>query len=128
MEKLIIEGSEDTPRVMFDPVANSYHISGRSLPEDVLTFFDPVMKWVDAFGGSTLPSLKLTVDLEYFNTASSKILLDIFMKLEDAITQGKEVAVIWIYTSVDVDMQEAGAEYAEIVSVPFEMVAKDKAA
>jgi SiaC family regulatory phosphoprotein len=124
MERLNIPGTEETPQVAFDPSEPAYTISGRSLPEDVLTFFDPVMKWLDAFMISALPGMKLRVDLDYFNTASSKVLLDVFMKMEEAQEKGKDVGVVWVYGANDADMQDAGTEYAEIVSVPFEMVSK----
>lgn len=124
METIHIEGSEDTPRILFDPQASDYSITGRSLPEDVLTFYAPVMQWLDRFFGTQPPKLELRIDLDYFNTASSKILLDIFMKLEDAHEQGKAVSVTWVHKATDPDMHEAGIEYAELVTVPFAMVAK----
>ena len=58
----------------------------------------------------------------YFNTASSKMLLDILMKLEDMHKAGKESLVKWYYPEDDEDMKEAGEEYADIVDVPFEQI------
>ncbi|MBQ5513471.1 MAG: SiaC family regulatory phosphoprotein, partial [Bacteroidales bacterium] len=58
----------------------------------------------------------------YFNTASSKLLLDILMKLEQLSEDGNDVLVRWYYPEDDEDMQEAGEEYSDIVDVPFEQV------
>jgi hypothetical protein len=122
MYNLIIEGTEDTPKIIFDIENGLYEISGRSLPEDVLSFYTPVLEWFDAFAKSTSNALKLQIKLEYFNTASSKILLDIFMKLEETKDEGKDIRIDWYYLKPDIDMYEAGVEYSELVSVPFELI------
>jgi uncharacterized protein YkuJ len=60
--------------------------------------------------------------MTYFNTASSKIILDILMRLEDLHNDGKNITVEWHYEEDDEDMQEAGEEYSEIVEVPFKFI------
>jgi hypothetical protein len=124
LETIQISASEDTPNILLDPGRSEYTISGRSLPEDVLTFYGPVMQWLERFVASGLPKLDLRIDLDYFNTASSKVLLDIFMKLEEAMENGTSTSVTWVYPSTDADMHEAGVEYSELVSVPFSIVAR----
>ena len=49
MEILDIRGTTDTPKVLFDPDNNIFEISGRSLPEDVITFYQPVIEWLDDY-------------------------------------------------------------------------------
>ena len=49
MEVLDIKGTDDTPSVKMDKDANIIEFSGRSLPEDVATFYKPVMDWIDAY-------------------------------------------------------------------------------
>ena len=124
METLIIAGTEDTPTINFDYNAGQFIVSGRSLPEDVTSFYAPVMSWLDQFAGAPKDGVKFNFKLEYFNTASSKILLDLFMKLEEiSDDSGKTFTIAWYYQDSDPDMKEAGEEYAELVSVPFEFVA-----
>jgi len=66
----------------------------------------------------------LKVALEYFNTSSSKCLLDIFRKLEAINQSGRSnVKVSWVYDSDDEDMMEAGEDYQALVKVPFEFSA-----
>jgi hypothetical protein len=65
---------------------------------------------------------QVNVQLEYFNTSSSKCILDVFKKLE-AINKGKsEVTVNWYYEEDDEDMLEAGEDYESIIRVPFKMI------
>jgi len=122
MDALKIQGTEDTPCVILDASTGTFEISGRSLPEDVSSFFNPVLAWLTEYG--EIVSGKTTFDFKllYFNTASSKLLLDILMKLEDFQAQGKEVLIRWHFPRDDEDMEEAGQEYADIVDVPFEQI------
>ena len=56
--------------------------------------------------------------LEYFNTASSKIILDIFTAIEKIANDRK---VVWHYDKDDEDMLEAGEDYQALIMLPFAM-------
>lgn len=122
METLRITGTEDSPEVILDLDTNSMEISGRSLPEDVITFYEPVVSWIEEYSKNPLDNTVFNFKLSYFNTASSKIILDILTLFEEMIEEGYQVLVRWHYADDDEDMQEAGEEYADMVDVPFEMV------
>lgn len=122
METIKILGTDDTPTVIMDADSEIFEISGRSLPEDVTAFYDPILNWLEEYAVSPNAKTIFTFKLVYFNTASSKLLLDILMKLEQMHEDGKEVLIRWFYPEDDEDMQEAGEEYADIVDVPFEQV------
>lgn len=122
MEALILNGTEDTPKIILDYQNNVYEISGRSLPEDVTAFYQPVMEWIEKYAGAPNENMNFDVKLEYFNTASSKIILDILMKLEEIKENGAKITIKWHYDKRDEDMLEAGEEYAELVSIEFELV------
>ena len=121
MEIIKINATEDTPAVILDNVNNIYEISGRSLPEDVVVFYQPVMQWLKEFEKTPINDFELAIKLEYFNTASSKLILDILLKLEEVFLNGTRLKVKWYYLSSDSDMKEAGEEYSEIVGLPFEI-------
>jgi len=122
MRVIKIQGSDDTPKVILDADNNTFEISGRSLPEDVVAFYDPILDWLDEYSQNPLDKTVFNFKLEYFNTASSKLLLDVLLKLEDMYDAGHDVLVKWHYPDDDEDMEEAGEEYADIVEVPFEQV------
>jgi hypothetical protein len=122
MEILKIESSEDNPQIILDRESNILEISGRSLPEDVNTFYEPMMSWIEEYAKAPLDTTVFNFKLTYFNTASSKIILDILTHFEEMIEEGHEVMVRWHYPEEDEDMLEAGEEYSEMVDVPFEMV------
>ncbi len=122
MDVIKIKGTDDTPSIVLDSEREIYEISGRSLPEDVVHFFEPVLSWLDEYIASPNDKTEFAFKLTYFNTASSKLLLDILLKLEELSESGKEVKVLWFYPEEDEDMQEAGEEFNEIVDVSFEHI------
>ena len=120
METIKIQGTEDTPRIILDADNDIMEISGRSLPEDVAVFYEPVLNWLKEYSENPLEKTVFNFRLTYFNTASSKLLLDILMILEELKENGHDVLIQWHYPEEDEDMEEAGDEYADIVDVPFE--------
>lgn len=122
MEVIKITGTDDTPSVHLDKAGGILELSGRSLPEDVTAFYQPIIDWIDAYVKDPNDKTVFNFKLEYFNTASSKIILDVLLKFEEIAESGKEVVVKWFYNEDEEDMLEAGEEYADIVDIPFEYV------
>ena len=121
MEIIKIRGTEDTPNVILDAQKGIFEFSGRSLPEDVMSFYAPVFQWIEEYIQSPNPRTEVIFKLDYFNTASSKIILDILIYFEHLSKEGRDVLVKWFYQEDDEDMAEAGEEYFEIVEIPYEM-------
>ena len=122
MEPIAIEGTAKTPTVKFDASGGIFEIKGRSIPENSIEFYKPLVDWLDEYAKNPQPKTEVKIQLEYFNTSSSKCILDVFKKLE-AIHKGKsEVTVNWYYEEDDEDMLEAGEDYESIIRVPFKMI------
>ncbi len=121
MEVIKIRGTEDTPNVLLDAQKGIIEFSGRSLPEDVMSFYAPVLRWIEEYIESPNSHSEVIFRLDYFNTASSKMILDILIYFEHLSKEGHEVLVKWSYQKDDEDMADAGEEYFEIVNVPYEM-------
>jgi hypothetical protein len=123
MEVLHTEATEDTPEIILNKEKELFEISGRSLPEDVNTYYEPVLEWIEEYSKNPNPRTIFKFRFLYFNTASSKIILDILTIFEEMIEEKHNVLVRWYYPEKDEDMQDAGEEYAEMVEVPFEFIA-----
>jgi hypothetical protein len=122
MNNINIKGTDDTPSVILDKDKGLFEISGRSLPEDVNMFYEQILDWIDEYAKSPNDRTEFNFKLEYFNTASSKVILDILLKFEEIVENGKEVVIKWHYHEDEEDMLEAGEEYADIVEIPFDYV------
>ncbi len=122
MEPISIRGTHETPEILFDKDAGEFSISGKSLPEDVKEFYHPLIKWVSDYAKKPNPETVLKVKMDYFNTASSKMLLEIFEQFKAMFDAGHKVIIDWYYQEDDEDMQDAGEDYADIVEIPFNFI------
>jgi len=122
MEPIIIEGTQKTPKVKFDAAEGVFEIRGRSIPENSVEFYKPIIDWLENYKKSPLKKTVINVRLEYFNTSSSKCILDLFKKLEAIYKAKNEVSINWYYEEDDEDMLEAGEDYESIIRVPFKMI------
>ncbi len=116
MDVINLEPTEDTPKVILDKNRQVFEISGRSLPEDAAEFYQPILEWLEEYENQVNPETKFMFKLEYFNTASSKLILDILSKLEEI----EGASVIWYFHEDDEDMEEAGEEFSDLVDIPFD--------
>jgi hypothetical protein len=119
MENLNLSGSPKTPEVNFS-TSGELWLKGRSIPENSIEFYKPLMDWLEDYGKDPNANTVLNVQLEYFNTSSSKCILDLFKKLETI--SGSSLNVNWYYEEDDEDMLEAGEDYQAIIKVPFKMI------
>jgi hypothetical protein len=123
MEQLKIEGTAKTPSINFDPKNGVVEVKGRSIPENSIEFYKPLLDLLDAYAGSPQKNTTVNIQLEYFNTSSSKCILDVFKKLESMNKSGNTSVIInWHYEEDDEDMSEAGEDYQAIINVPFKMI------
>ena len=122
MEKVNIEGSPKTPTILFETEKGTLVIKGRSIPENSIEFYKPLVDALEKYSAQPQPTTNVTIQLEYFNTSSSKCILDVFKKLEAINKAGSSVTINWHYEVDDEDMLEAGEDYQAIISVPFKMI------
>lgn len=119
MENINLEGTPKTPTVDFNSASGELLIKGRSIPENSIEFYKPLIDWIENYSSASKPNTVLNVQLEYFNTSSSKCLLDVFKRLERI---SNPVAINWYYEEDDEDMLEAGEDYDAIIDIPFKMI------
>jgi hypothetical protein len=119
MKILNIESTEKTPSVYLD-TDGTLNIEGRSIIEDPTEFYDNIVKELEHVDGNTLT---ITLDYEFFNTASARAIMRLLKSFDDF-----EAKVVWMYETGDDDMKEAGEDYQEIMykysKMPFKIVEK----
>lgn len=122
VEILLFEASAKTPSVSFDPTSGKLELRGRSIPENSIEFYRPLNEWIDLYSNSPRVTTIIDIKLEYFNTSSSKCILDLFKKLERINNDEVKVEVNWYFEEDDEDMEEAGEDYQAIIKLPFNMI------
>jgi hypothetical protein len=112
MNGISIEGTVKTPTVSFNEKKGTLFIGGRSLPEHPTKFYDVVYNWLNSYFNQTNPSpLEVVVMLEYCNTTSSKVILDLFTRLGKIIPNSNACQLKWYYETDDADTKDV----AEII-------------
>ena len=119
-----ISATERTPEILLDRSGSIGRIQflGRSLPDDARSFYTPILVWIEEYFSNPHEKTIVRFDLEYFNTASSKMLLQIIKKLEKLENHNKNVSIEWCYMEDDEDILESGKTFQELTSVPFSFV------
>jgi hypothetical protein len=108
IQNLTIEATSSTPQAVFETNGNLL-LKGRSLLLDVSLFYQPLIDWVSQLNTDTV---KFIIKLDYFNSASSKRLLEI-LKIIDANNAVREFDVIWNFETDDEDILEKGQIFEE---------------
>jgi len=126
MNALVIDSTDKTPLINFDPVSGKFEITGKSIPQDAESFYNPILEWMEKYVGYTDRKTDVVLNLEYFNISSSKRILFILYKLNELVDKNKEVSVKWYYADSDDDMKEVGHDFAFMVRVPFEFIPYSK--
>lgn len=130
MDTLILEPTENTPKIVLDHTKDQYEISGESRPEDVRKFYDPVLDWLEKFNAylywvgennSEKKNIVFHFRFEYFNSSSAKYIMDIMTQLAEIQENCKNASIniSWNYDEPDEDMLEAGEEFKNITNLPF---------
>lgn len=119
MEVIKIEAGKRTPFVHLDYENKIMKMSGRSMPEDAVGFYQPIIDWFRDYSQKPIEGGVLEVSLEYFNTSSSKNLLEIFKAVKES---GAGNFINWHYDWEDEDMQEAGEDFIFIIGETIRLV------
>lgn len=122
MRTLIIEDTQETPYINFSLDNEAFEICGNSLPEDVLSFYEPVVDWLKRYAESPKEETKIKFKLTYYNTSSSKMFMQILNILKNIHRNGNKVEVFWHIKEDDEDIIEAGEDYASSTRLPFTFV------
>ena len=127
MDSLLIESGTNTPMLHFSPDSGILVFRGKSIPENTLKFYTPVKAWVTEYLQQPASETVLDVYLEYFNTSSAKMLIELFKQVQDAHLAGRTaMRMVWRYETADLDMLEAGEDMKNLLKVEVELVAVDE--
>ena len=122
MDSLELEATQETPKIILDKHKEIIEIAGISVPEDVLKFYEPILKWLDEYILNPNEKTNVVFKLEYFNTASSKLILDVLFKFKQLKEKGDDVLISWYHEEDDTDMVLAAQMYAELTGLEFKSI------
>ncbi len=121
MEPLLIQTTEDTPEIILNSTEENFLISERSLPENAIEFYEPIINWINNYIQNPNNKTLFNFKLEYFNTASAKQIAKILLLLEK-LSKTKDVLICWHYNKEDTDMYASGTRFSKLINIPFKFI------
>jgi hypothetical protein len=124
MKLLHIVSTKSSPEIIFDDQEHKLFIKGICTPENPIHFFQPV---VDILEKHLAINNQLIIDiyLDYFNTGSSKCLLNLFSKVAKTSPEVKSNTIVnWIVDEDDSELKEAGEVFEEITGLKFNYISQ----
>lgn len=118
MKNIVIPQTEKTPEINIDVAKSHVRIHGICTPENPHAFFNPVTEVI--LKSLDMEKLQIEIYLEYFNTGTSKTLLNILLEISKRITNPESRIVKWIYEKGDDELKEAGEILQDISKMNFE--------
>lgn len=115
----LIPGSDRTPTISFQD--GTFSITGRSYMENSVEFYAPVKKMIEEHNGA----IAVEIGLDFFNTSSSKCLMDLLFLVDKKCMTGSDCKIKWSYKIDDEDMRDAAEEFRDLlkhVSVELEEI------
>lgn len=121
MEELRIPPNKNMPDVFLRP-DGILKISGRSIHENIVRFYELVYKWVEEYVESPAPVTCVDMSLEYLNSASAKAIYNILEKIISVSLKNKKFIFNWYYEEGDDDILERGEYFSSLLNVPFNFI------
>ncbi|MBN2520583.1 MAG: DUF1987 domain-containing protein [Bacteroidales bacterium] len=121
MEKYEIPKTPKMPSVLLDPDQGLFELEGNSIPEDAGIFYKPIVEAIENYFKS--PQLKTTVNIKliYFNSASSKWLMNILKLFKFLPKEGQEIGINWYYDENDEDMADMIDDIQSLLGLPIKI-------
>ncbi len=120
MDNLIIEKTKNSPGVHCDAENGIIEFTWRSNLENAESFYKPIFEWVDKYIENPAPQTEINFKMSYFNTSSSKLVMQILEKLAIMHKKTNSVTLNWYYE--DEDMYDYGDDFKEILELPTNFI------
>ncbi len=121
MNELKIAPTKNSPEISMNP-DGVIRIKGRSIHENSIVFFKPVEEWVKEYVKDPADLTCIEVNLEYFNSASAKILINLLQKISYVRLKNKKFVINWYYEEGDEDILERGEYFSSVLNLPFSFI------
>lgn len=118
MNALKIEATDDLPKVIFDDYKGFFEISKRSLPENAVLFYEPLLNYIFEYLKNPKDETTVVFHFDYISTSSTKQIMKIIL-LFDELSKTKKVNLNWNYDKDDVDMLQTGNRLEKLTCLKF---------
>jgi hypothetical protein len=120
---LYIQKTLNTPHIKFED--GVLIISGRSIPENAVMFFEPLFKYIVEYSKKPFTLTEVNILLEYANSSTNRSLMTVFTLFEKIFENGNNTRINWFYELGDDLMLDLGNDFKAILRMPFIIEERD---
>ena len=80
---------------------------------------DNIVSWLDDYFKNPFQKTVLNVNLSFFSTSYSKLLLEIFKYLETELSDKHQIKINWFCKYDNEDFIETGEDFKAVLKIPF---------
>lgn len=121
MENLYIKSTHQTPEINFQLNGNLF-IKGISTPVFAKKHYKPIFDWLEEYKNHLPSEINFNLELDYLNTSSSIIFIDLFILVNSYLEVGCKVNLTWHYEAGDEDMMDLGMHLSKIAKSKLNFV------
>ena len=121
MDPYLIEPARNSPLIHLNP-DGVMRIKGRSIHENVAEFYQSAFDWTEAYLLDPQDVTCVDIQLEYFNSASAKYIIQLLQKFRKVLFFDKKFIVNWYYEEGDEDILERGEYFSSVLDIPFNFI------
>ena len=108
-----IQKTGSTPYIIVDEEKGYMKFEGECYHENVLGFFKEINIWLENFLHGSFDILTFDCELQYFNSSTAKLLLNMLFEMDDCAAEGKQIVINWITTANNEIIMECGEDFKE---------------
>lgn len=126
MTNLEIKGESGVyfiPEVNLNATTGKCQIAGESYLEDTDEFYNNIITWLDTYINEVKQAIVFDFRLTYFNTSSSRSILNVLRVLKKYEDKGGSVTVNWYYPEDDDSIAEEAEDYIKDTGLKINMFA-----
>ncbi len=123
---VIVEATDDAPRIILDGKNYVVDITGPSYPEDAYQTYYIVLDWLEKLKINKTKQFSCNFNFTILSSASHKMVFEILIILEKIkIATNINISVFWKTDELDEDMQEIGEDFQDSLDLNFIFVTND---
>lgn len=120
MKELIVNETQNTPGVNFNPFDGILAMEGKSIPEKPDEFYNPLLDWINQYFEDPRNLTLIKIKLEYINSSSTKYMLSMFRSIKQYYEKGHDCRVDWYYEEDDEPILDMGKHFQNTTKLPFD--------
>jgi hypothetical protein len=123
MDNLVIEKATSVmPYINFNAETGVCEIEGQSYITNTYAFYEPIYNWLERFIDYTHKEIDFNIKITYFNTSSSKCILEILRILRRFRDKGGKLFVTWHLNKQDEDLEDEVQYFSIATGIEINLV------